>query len=119
MEAVEDTAIDYVLRRARDGLRALPSHMHDGMMRYIEYGIEPGGFAMAVLANDLGMAVGRADSTNGHFLKQWALFCYNDIPMDSKGSYEKVNAWIAAGGIRGLAAKFQSEGVWNGTTEGT
>lgn len=39
----------------------IPQLTRDGIMRYVERGIQPGGFLTAVLCNDLYTAVGRAD----------------------------------------------------------
>ena len=74
----------------------LPEHMQDGARLYIEQGIPPGGFLMAVLCNDLVGAVGRADAVNQSRLVNWALWLHNDIPMAAWGSLEKVQAWMAA-----------------------
>lgn len=43
---------------------SLPAHMQDGMKRYIEDRIAPGGFAIAVLMNDFVNAATKADSIN-------------------------------------------------------
>lgn len=72
----------------------LPDHMKDGMKLYLEHGIEPGGFMLAVLTNDLKGAVGRADHINMKYLTNIVAYCYNDIPSDSWGSPEKVEAWL-------------------------
>lgn len=72
----------------------LPSHMRDGMRRYLEDGIEPGGFALACLANELVGAFGRADDVNALAMREWAEWLYNECPSQAWGSREKVNAWI-------------------------
>ncbi len=72
----------------------LPEHMRDGARLYIEKGIEPGGFLMSVLCNDLTGAVGRADGINQHAFVEWAMWLHNDIPMGAWGSLEKVEAWM-------------------------
>ena len=45
-------------------LDLIPDHMHGAVIRYVEDGIEPGGFLEAVLCNDLKGAVMRADAIN-------------------------------------------------------
>ncbi len=40
---------------------AIPEHLRGSILRYVEYGIQPGGFMTAVLNNDLYNATGRAD----------------------------------------------------------
>jgi len=72
----------------------LPEHMQGAMQRYMENGIEPGSFLMAVLSNDFMGAVGRADSTNRLNLAAYASWLYNCAPPASFGSRENVEAWI-------------------------
>lgn len=43
------------------GYEAIPERLRGGILRYVEHGIQPGGFLTAVLMNDLGAATGRAD----------------------------------------------------------
>ena len=74
----------------------LPEHMRDGIKLYVEEGIEPGDFAYAVLCNDLVGAYGRADSVNTARMRDWASFLYNEMPLDSWGSKQAVDKWIAA-----------------------
>jgi hypothetical protein len=79
----------------------LPEHMQDGARRYIERGIEPGGFMLAVLENDLTGAAARADNVNRHCLLIWAEWLYNECPAPAWHSRKNVDAWIARGGTRG------------------
>ncbi len=72
----------------------LPEHMQDAMQRYIERGIEPGSFLMAVLCNDLMGAMGRADAINAERLKDFCGFLYNEVPGGCHGSPKAVSAWI-------------------------
>jgi hypothetical protein len=62
--------------------------------RYLNNGIEAGGFLMAVLENDLCGACYRADVENGHNLKNIVGYVYNNIPSAAWGSREKVSAYI-------------------------
>jgi hypothetical protein len=75
----------------------VPSHMHGGLIRYLECGIEPGHFLYAVLSNDLRRAVERADLTNLHRLADYVKFLYNYAPSSSWGSPERVSDWIRQG----------------------
>lgn len=77
----------------REGLHLVPEHMHEAVERYIEYGIPPGNFLEAVLANDLLGAFGRADSMNKNAMARWAEFVYNYLPINSHGSREIVANW--------------------------
>tara|TARA_R110000824_G_scaffold154956_2_gene327179 strand:+ start:876 stop:1142 length:267 start_codon:yes stop_codon:yes gene_type:complete len=71
----------------------LPPHMREAAKRYIESGIEPGSFMLAVLANDLTGALTQADSDNREAIFQWAKFL-QVIPTDAWGSYIKVKAYM-------------------------
>jgi hypothetical protein len=77
---------------------ALPSHLRDGMRRYLEEGIPTGGFLRAVLENDLMGAVKRASpGTNLLALVDWLL---EHAPADAWGSVEAVSNWIQRPGAR-------------------
>jgi hypothetical protein len=78
----------------------LPEHMRDGAKRYIEHGTKPGDFMRVALCNDLVGAAERADSINLHCLVDWAAWLHWNCPSGAWGSPEKVNAWIAKGGLR-------------------
>ena len=83
----------------------LPPHMHGAMKRYIEQGIEPGSFLVAVLSNDMMEACARADSVNRNFLPDYAMFLYNYAPRGCYGSKEKVIAWVERRGLEGFALR--------------
>lgn len=70
------------------------SYMADGMQRYVEKGIRPGDFVIALLSNDLVNAVGRADSQNQAALVDWIKFMYNELPSGCWGTPEKVQNWL-------------------------
>ena len=72
----------------------IPERMMGGIKRYIENGIEPGSFLMAVLCNNLCEAVGRADSENMANLPAYVSYFYNEAPSACHGSSEKVKAWL-------------------------
>jgi len=79
----------------------LPEHIRGGMKMYLEDGIEPGSFCVAVLENNLSGAFGRADDVNVinmHSIVQWL---YNKCPRIAWGNTEKVYAWIKSGGFNG------------------
>jgi len=73
----------------------IPPHMMDGLTRYIEHGIAPGGFLTAVLENNLREACARADDINIRNLPAYIAYLYNDAPSACWGSPEKVDAWVA------------------------
>lgn len=71
----------------------LPVGLQDGMQRYIEQGIIPGGFLKAVLENDLYQAVMRADSNNKNKLPLIVYWVYWEIPNSAWGSPKDVMDW--------------------------
>lgn len=79
----------------------LPEHMQEGMRLWIERGIEPGSFLMAVLENDLMGALGKADEINAASLLAYGRFLYNEVPTSCFGSPEKCAAWAKRGGMNG------------------
>jgi hypothetical protein len=91
MPAIHDEA------EIRQGLNShgIPEHMHDGIVRYLLYGLPPGSFYMAVLTNDLCAAVGRADVENRIALADHVRFLYNCVPASAWGSQERVDKWMA------------------------
>jgi hypothetical protein len=74
----------------------LPEHLRAGMQRYIEHGIETGGFLRAVLENDLVHTFLRADYSM-EMLQIGILvsFISDYVPPEAWGSPAKVAAWIA------------------------
>lgn len=103
----KDKLIEYYNNKIEMGFLelGLPDHMKDGVSMYILQGIEPGGFLMSVLANDLKGAAGRADNLNRTRLFEWASFIVNYMPASSQGSIEEVNRWISHRGAEGLYEK--------------
>lgn len=73
----------------------IPEHTRAAIERYLQYGYMPGDFLVCVLTNDLFGAVGRADSENIKALKDICMFVYNEMPSNSWGSWEKVEAFCA------------------------
>ncbi len=72
----------------------IPPMVREAIDRYVETGIEPGDFTMAVLTNHFVDAVCRADPDSTAALREIAHYVYNEIPADAWGSREKVCAWI-------------------------
>lgn len=72
----------------------LPEHMQYGVRDYVEHGVRPGSFLLAVLHNDLVNSFGYADGTNVARMVDWARWLYNEAPSDCWGSPEKVRAWM-------------------------
>ncbi len=76
------------------GMTRIPDNLHDGIMRYIAHGIQPGSFLTAVMANDLTESFARADMHSRatlFFIVEWL---YQHCPITARGSNEAVRAWI-------------------------
>ena len=71
----------------------VPSHMHGGMVRYVEEGIPPGDFLTAVINNDLKEACARADSKNKVNLPAFVMWFYNQAPSGCWGYENAVRDW--------------------------
>ena len=69
--------------------------LNDGLENYLMHGYQPGGFLTSVLANDLFMAVGRADHSNRHNLPRIVAEVVHRMPDISHGSYAAVKEWCA------------------------
>ena len=80
--------------RVRLQNRNLPEGMHDGLIRYLVYGLPPGSFLEAVLSNDLLEAVKRCDPVNEAHLADYVKFLYNHAPAQAWGTPERVWSWI-------------------------
>jgi hypothetical protein len=75
----------------------LPTHLQEGMRRYIEHHIETGSFLRAVLENDFAHVLSRADPYCVRAIERIAQFLTTEVPPDAWGSPAKVERWIAAG----------------------
>ena len=75
-----------------DGI-TLPKCKQAAIQRYIDYGIDPGHFLSACLANDLMKAMGHADYWSRELLPVICAYIYNRIPMDCWGDWETVKNW--------------------------
>jgi hypothetical protein len=73
---------------------SIPEYMVDGVRGYLEHGWTPGSFLYAVLCNNLKESAAQADDTNKLCLFEWACFMYNEMPSDTQGSPEVVNAYL-------------------------
>jgi len=68
--------------------------MADAVRRYVEKGIQPGHFLMALLSNDLMDTIGRADDENAAAIKRWAIFVRCELPVGCHGSRSKMTDWM-------------------------
>lgn len=74
---------------------AIPDHTQGSLTRYIVNRIEPGGFLLAVLENDLHGAMARADQTNRRKIFEICQYLYNCAPSTCYGNAEKVKNWLS------------------------
>jgi hypothetical protein len=75
----------------------MPRELGAGLIRYLRYGIRPGGFLQAILRNDLADAARRADGVNFIRLGTYVIVLDVAAPADAWGTPEKVEAWIERG----------------------
>lgn len=90
----------------------IPPHCRDGVRGYIEHGRPVGSFLRAVFENNLVAAFAKADDINTQHLGDYAAFLWNQAPstpVQSYGSPEIVEKWMAMGGFYGWLAKVQAE----------
>jgi len=71
------------------------NYLDEALENYLMYGFEPGGFLTSVLANDLYLAVGRADHWNGPRISNIVNVILFKMPGMSYGSYAAVKDWCA------------------------
>lgn len=72
----------------------IPDATLQGIRLYVEAGVPPGDFLMAVLQNDLKEAFGRADEYNTRAMHSIVQYLYNHVPEVCWGSPEKVKQWL-------------------------
>lgn len=78
----------------RDALcRMVPEHLRDGLVRWVEEGLLPGDFLLAVLTNNLRESVGRADRYSLEALPQLVIWLHNFAPAAVWGSHERVQIY--------------------------
>lgn len=87
---------------------AIPPLILDGLRRYAETGTPVGSFLEAVIANDLQMAVGRADHNSLAALHSIVSYVYNEFPSTCHGSYKVYRGWIAFHDAKRAGAKMDA-----------
>lgn len=73
----------------------VPQRIMGGMKRYVDHGIEPGGFLKAVIANDLQQAVSLADDEVIHNIPAIVGWFYNEAPSACWGTEDSCVKWLA------------------------
>ena len=74
----------------------IPERTLDGIRRYVDQHIVPGGFVLAVLRNELTEAVCRADLDNLLCLRDIVKYLSNEVPAICWGSPGAVRVWLKA-----------------------
>lgn len=67
--------------------------LHGALERYVNDGIDPGGFLTACLENDMFGVYSRADSENVRNIRNIIHYIYHHLPSACWGSPEKMRAW--------------------------
>lgn len=75
--------------------RLIDNKLREALGRYVQDGIETGGFLRAVLENDLMEAANRADQINREELADIVQWVNDYCPPESWGSKAEVEAWLA------------------------
>lgn len=75
----------------------IPEHCRNSVRAYIEEHKPLGGFLTAVFSNNLVEAFGKADRVNSAYIRDYANFLYNEVPLSCWGNRKMVEAWIALG----------------------
>ena len=88
--------------------------LDEALENYLMRGYEPGGFLTAVLANDLRLAVGRADRWNKDNLTWIATEVFQKVPDVALYSYDAVRDWCRdkEGRRSAYAAQKEKEFTW-------
>lgn len=72
----------------------IPEFIKNQIDEYVKLKCPPCGFLYAVLANDLMIAVTKADDVNIHYLRDIMLYVYNHTPSACWGSPKAVDEWL-------------------------
>ena len=72
----------------------LPDRLRHGMKLYVDHGIDPGSFLMAVLTNNLIGALNTADPNNLRDLKEIVNWFHGELPGGCWGTEDVVENWI-------------------------
>lgn len=76
---------------------AVPEHLHAGLLNYLVDHRPVGGFLLAVLENNLALAIAR-NGGSGADLERLVRFLVNYARFDAWGSVEAVSTWLVGGG---------------------
>jgi hypothetical protein len=80
--------------RVRLAERAVPTHLHAGLVAYVTERREPGRFLRSVLENNLREAVMRMSPPRFDDLRALLLFLFSHVPDPCWGDVGRVQAWL-------------------------
>lgn len=80
----------------------IPVYTKEAIDDYVEHGTPRGDFLTAVICNRLKESFQRADDHNLEAMQAIVGYMYNEVPLAAWGSEEKMDAWMAHGGLAGL-----------------
>lgn len=70
----------------------IPERMHEGLIRWVLFGIRPGDFLCAVISDSLSAAASRADDENRALLYEYAYVMHNATPLACWGP-QALDTW--------------------------
>ena len=88
-----DNYMTFKYEKMDDEFSYVPHHTRDSIKLWIDKGIHAGSFVQAVIENDLGSAIGKADSINKEHIPSIVAWFYNYAPSYCWGSKEKADTW--------------------------
>ena len=86
-------------------LNKVPERMIESLVAYVIHGIEPGGFLMAIIRNDLQLAWTRADGENRPLIGAYVQTLLSSFPIACYGDNDTVRSWIVDRGYAGYLEK--------------
>jgi hypothetical protein len=75
------------------GYPEIPAPIRIELTAWVQDGVWPGDFLVAVLSNDLLATVAFEDQFDSKYMKALCVFIYNHMPVDSWGSPKKLRDW--------------------------
>lgn len=72
----------------------IPAPIWDGLVRYVEHHIRPGGFLSSVIANDLSLALQRGEPGSLATLGYLHRIVLYHLPSGCWGSWERLEEWV-------------------------
>lgn len=74
-----------------------PPRLREGVRRYVDHGLRPGGFLSAVIANDLRDALARIDGQSKPWIQSIVAHVFNVVPPHMRGSRAAIEARVDLG----------------------